>query len=205
MEKDKTISDEKLVLAAQKGDKQAFAELVGRYEKKIYNLGYRISGNREDASDILQDTFLQVFKKIKTFKGKSKFSTWLYRIATNSALMRKRKDSKNRTVSMESPAVMGTGEEIKKQFTDDWSKKPLDIVENRELGAALRKYIDELPQEYRAALILRDINGIPNEEVAKILKISLPAVKSRVHRARLFIREKLTGYFKNIQEIVNGY
>ncbi|MBN2406281.1 MAG: sigma-70 family RNA polymerase sigma factor [Elusimicrobia bacterium] len=190
------IGDEALVEKARKGDKEAFTKIVERYEKKIYNLAFRISGNAEDASDILQETFMQLLKKIDTFKGESKFSTWLYRIATNTALMKKRKDKKRPSVSIDKPLLTSRGSEITRQLKDDWAENPIDIVENKELKKVLNKAIDSMHPEYRIPLILRDINGLSNEEVSNILDVSVAAVKSRVHRARLYLRSELSGYFK---------
>lgn len=190
------ISDEILVKKSQEGDYSSFEELVKRYEKKIYNLAYRLTGNREDARDALQETFLQAFRKLSSFKGKSKFSTWLYRIAVNVCFMRKRKEKKMKTVSLDVPVLTRKGDEIKREVRDDWSKNPLATLENKEVRETLSKAIDSLPEEYRTVFILRGLNGLSNEEVAKMLKISLPAVKSRLHRARLFLRDRLSQYFK---------
>ncbi len=194
------ISDEVLARRVQEGDYLSFEELVKRYEKKIYNLAYRIMGNKEDASDVLQDTFLQAFRKIPSFKEKSLFSTWLYRIAINMCLMRKRKQKKMETVSLDVPILTETQDEIKREFADDWSKNPLATLENKELKNILENAISSLPENYKTVLLLRGINGLHNEEIAKMLNISLPAVKSRLHRARLFLRDKLSQYFKGYGE-----
>ena len=190
------VSDEILVKKSQKGDYPSFAELVKRYEKKIYNLAYRIMGNREDASDVLQETFLQVFKKLAGFKGKAKFSTWLYRITVNMCLMRKRKRKKREIVSLDVPILTKKENEIKRELRDDWSENPLATLENKEVKKTLSEAIDSLPEEYRTVFLLRGLNGLSNEEVAEVLKISLPAVKSRLHRARLFLRDRLSQYFQ---------
>ena len=190
------VSDEILVKKSQKGDYPSFAELVKRYEKKIYNLAYRIMGNREDASDVLQETFLQVFKKLAGFKGKAKFSTWLYRITVNMCLMRKRKRKKREIVSLDVPILTKKEDEIKRELRDDWSESPLATLENKEVKKTLSEAIDLLPEEYKTVFLLRGLNGMSNEEIAEVLKISLPAVKSRLHRARLFLRDSLSQYFQ---------
>lgn len=190
------ISDEVLVKKSQKGDYPSFEELVKRYEKKIYNLAYRIMGNKEDASDVLQETFLQAFKKLAGFRGKAKFSTWLYRVAVNICLMKKRKRKRMETVSLDIPILTKKEDEIKRELRDDWSESPLATLENEEVKKNLSKAIDSLPEEYRTVFLLRGLNGLSNEEVASVLKISLPAVKSRLHRARLFLRDKLSQYFQ---------
>jgi RNA polymerase sigma-70 factor (ECF subfamily) len=190
------VSDEILVKKSQKGDYPSFEELVKRYEKKIYNLAYRIMGNKEDASDVLQETFLQAFKKLAGFKGKAKFSTWLYRIAVNICLMKKRKGKRMETVSLDIPILTKKEDEIKRELRDDWSESPLATLENKEVKKTLSEAIDLLPEEYRTVFLLRGLNGLSNEEVAEVLKISLPAVKSRLHRARLFLRDRLSQYFQ---------
>lgn len=191
-----SVSDDILVKKSQEGDYLSFEELVKRYEKKIYNLAYRIMGNKEDANDVLQETFLQAFKKLSGFKGKAKFSTWLYRIAVNICLMRKRKRKKMKTVSLDIPILTKKEDEIKRELRDDWSESPLATLENEEVKKTLSEAIGLLPEEYRTVFLLRGLNGLSNEEVAKVMKISLPAVKSRLHRARLFLRDKLSQYFQ---------
>jgi len=191
-----SVSDEILVKKSQKGDYPSFEELVKRYEKKIYNLAYRIMGNKEDASDVLQETFLQAFKKLAGFKGKAKFSTWLYRIAVNICLMRKRKRKKMEIISLDVPILTKKEDEMKRELRDDWSESPLATLENKEVKKTLSEAIDLLPEEYRTVFLLRGLNGMSNEEVAEVLKISLPAVKSRLHRARLFLRDRLSQYFQ---------
>lgn len=190
------ISDDILVKKSQAGDYLAFEELVKRYEKKIYNIAYRIMGNQDDASDILQETFIQALRKIKSFKGNSNYSTWLYRIAVNQCLMRKRKDKQTPTVSLDVPVLTKNDDEVKREFSEDWSKNPVAKLENKEIRNTLTKAIDSLPEEYRNVIILRGVNELSNEEIAKILKISVPAVKSRLHRARLYLQENLSRYFK---------
>ena len=190
------VSDAVLIKKSQEGDYTAFEILVQRHEKKIYNLAYRMMGNQEDASDILQETFLQAFRKLATFKGESEFSTWLYRIAVNLCLMKKRKGKRIKTVSLDIPVLTQKEDGLKREIYDDWSESPLATLENKELKKVLSAAIDSLPAEYRTVFLLRNLDGLSNEATAKILKISVPAVKSRLHRARLFLRDKLSQYFK---------
>ncbi len=199
------VSNGVLVKKSQEGDSLSFEELVKRYEKKIYNLAYRIMGNKEDANDILQETFLEAFRKLSSFKGKSKFSTWLYRIAVNLCLMKKRREKKIDEVPLDMPILTKEEDEIKGELRDDWSKNPLATLENKEVRKKLSKAIDSLPEEYRTVILLRGVNGLSNEEVAKMLKISLPAVKSRLHRARLFVRDQLSQYFKGEGAKYDGF
>ena len=191
-----SVSDEILIKKSQEGDYSSFEELVKRHEKKIYNLAYRIMGNREDASDVLQETFLQAFRKLSSFKGDSNFSTWLYRIAVNICLMKKRKRKKMKTFSLDVPVLSKKGDELKRELHDDWSKNPLATLENKEVKNKLSEAIDALPDEYRTVILLKGVNGLSNEEMAKVLNVSIPAVKSRLHRARLFLRDDLSKYFK---------
>ncbi len=199
------VSNGVLVKKSQEGDSLSFEELVKRYEKKIYNLAYRIMGNKEDANDILQETFLEAFRKLSSFEGKSKFSTWLYRIAVNLCLMKKRREKKIDEVPLDMPILTKEEDEIKGELRDDWSKNPLATLENKEVRKKLSKAIDSLPEEYRTVILLRGVNGLSNEEVAKVLKISLPAVKSRLHRARLFVRDQLSQYFKGEGAKYDGF
>ncbi|MFH1784016.1 MAG: sigma-70 family RNA polymerase sigma factor [bacterium] len=190
------FEDEALVEKAQKGDHAAFEELVKRYERKIYNLAYKIMGNAEDASDVLQETFITAFRKLSTFRRESNFSTWVYRVAVNVCLMKKRKEKKMKTVSLDVPILYKDKDEIKRELSDDWAKNPLATLENKELKETLNEAIKSLPEEYRTVFTLKGVEGLSNNEIAKILKISLPAVKSRLHRARLFLRDKISEYFK---------
>jgi len=188
-----TISDEILIEKAKKGDNSAFEELVKRYEKKIYNLAFRLTGKSEDASDILQETFLKAYHSLNDFRGEANFSTWLYRIAMNIALMRKRKEKGKIFEPMERPLF--TPERELYTEIPDWSTNPEAEVHNKEIRNVLSKALSSLPDDYRAVLVLRDIQGLSNEEVSEILKLSVPAVKSRLHRARLFLRGQVSKYF----------
>jgi len=187
------LSDVALIAKFQQGDYAAFEELVQRHEKKVYNLAYRIMGNMEDASDILQETFLQAFRKLGGFKGDSEFSTWLYRVAVNFCLMRKRKEKP--TVNLEDPGLISRKDGRVDSGDMDWSDSPLASMENAELKKVLAEAIQQLPVEYRTVFALKTEKALTNEAIAKIVKLSLPAVKSRLHRARLFLQEKLTEYF----------
>ncbi|PKM92687.1 MAG: RNA polymerase subunit sigma-24 [Elusimicrobia bacterium HGW-Elusimicrobia-4] len=190
-----TLNEKILIEKSQNGDTRAFEQLIKMHEQKIYNLLLNMTGNKTVSEDFLQETFLNAWQKIKSFRGNSEFSTWLYRIAVNIVLMKRRKRKVIRTVSMDVPIITEKGE-IKRDFADDWSKSPTANLENTELKNKLNKAIELLPEKYKTVLILRDVENMSNEEVQKILKISLPSVKSRLHRARLFLREKLSGYFR---------
>jgi len=191
-----SLSDGILVKKFLKGDNSSFEEIVKRYEKKIYNIAYRIMNNQEDASDVLQETFIQAFRKLSGFKGKSEFSTWLYRIAVNICLMKKRKGKQMKVVSLDAPLVTQKEDELRRELPEDWSKSPSATLDNKELKENINRAISMLPEDYRTTFILRDMNDVSTEDTAKILNISVPAVKSRLHRARLFLREELSKYFQ---------
>ena len=182
------VDDVQLVRLAKGGDETAFTALIERHQARIYNHALRLMGNSQDAEEVLQDTFLQVFRNLDRFEERSRFSTWVYRIATNEALMKLRKASRRREVPFEdSIGQDGPGDEIR-----DFAKSALDHVQDRELLEQLRRILAELPEEYRVVFTMRDMDGLANAEVAEVLGISVPAVKSRLHRSRLFLRNRLS-------------
>jgi RNA polymerase sigma-70 factor (ECF subfamily) len=183
--------DDELVQRAQQDDERAFGELVRRYESKVYSLALRMVRNPEDAEDVLQDTFLRAFRGIKSFQGNSTFSTWIYRIAANSALMRLRKKQLP-TVSIEDANERETPISI-----TDWRPGPVEQLLTRETLRAMEDAIESLPPEFRQVFILRDVEELSNAEVAEILDLSVAAVKSRLHRARLKVRNRLASFFSD--------
>jgi RNA polymerase sigma-70 factor (ECF subfamily) len=182
-------TDEELVRRAQAEDSRAFGELVTRYESKVYSLALRMVRNPEDAEDVLQDTFLRAYRGIKSFQGHSTFSTWIYRITANSALMRLRKRQLP-TISIEDSDERETPINIA-----DWAPGPVEQLLSQETQQAMSEAIDALPPEFRQVFVLRDIEEMSNAEVAEILDISIAAVKSRLHRARLKVRNRLAVHF----------
>lgn len=182
-------SDEQLVRRAQADDDRAFGELVTRYESKVYSLALKMLRNPEDAEDVLQDTFLRAYRGIKSFHGRSTFSTWIYRITANSALMRLRKRQLP-TVSIDDADEREVPINIA-----DWAPGPVEQMLNQETQAAMAEAIDALPAEFRQVFVLRDLEELSNAEVADILDLSVAAVKSRLHRARLKIRNRLAAHF----------
>ncbi|MHB0915781.1 MAG: RNA polymerase sigma factor [Thermoleophilia bacterium] len=191
------LNDAELVDKAQEGDTGAIGELVSRYEDKVYSLAYRMVGNREDAEDVLQDTFLNVVRSIGSFRKQSSFSTWLYRIASNAALTRLRKKSrKEKTEGEFLDEVYAVKQEAQSgQPLSDWSVNPSRKLLTEESRVIMEEAIKELPEKYRTVFILRDVEGLPANEVAEILELSIPAVKSRLHRARMFLRNHLSHYY----------
>ena len=183
-----------LVSRASTGDNAAFSELVKRYQRKIYRLASHITQNQEDAEDVLQDTFLKAFTHLGDFEGNSRFYTWLVRIAVNESLMKLRKRRSDKMVPLDEP--VDTGEEQIVREIAVWDGTPEQRYSQEELRQILEGAIDELAPIYRAVFLLRDVEELSTEETAQALSLSVPAVKSRLLRARLQLREKLTRLFK---------
>lgn len=182
-----------LVEAAKSGDVGAFEELVSRYERKIFRLTMNITGNREDAEDAMQDAFLKSYSHLKTFQGDSRFYTWLVRIAANEALMRLRKRRPNQ-FSLDEP--IASDEDLIPRELQDWGPGPEQRFAQTEMREILSGVIEELEPDYRMVFVLRDIEELSTEDTASALGISVPAVKSRLLRARLKLRNKLNRYFR---------
>ena len=174
----------------------AVESLVHRYGVKIYRLALRITGNLEDAQEVSQDVLWTIVRKIGTFKGESALGSWIYRITANAAYEKLRSRRGNDEVSWEAllPAFDGDGHLIEPGH--DWSQQVEDPALRAEARRRLRDAIDALPADYRTAFVLHDMEGLSNPEIAEMLGISLPAVKSRVHRSRLFLRHRLEQYFR---------
>ena len=190
--------DLELVERAKAGDTAAFEQLVRQYDRQIYRTALHITQNREDAEDITQDVFFKAFQKLDQFQGNSKFSTWLVRIAVNESLMRLRKRKTSRAVSMDQDVQTDEGS-IPRDFAE-WRPNPEQIYSQGELGEILRKTIAGLPPGFRTVFTLRDIENLSTEETAEALGLSVPAVKSRLLRARLQLRERLSRYFRKVNE-----
>lgn len=194
MERDLNLSEEELVERAKKGDIKAFEELVKKTQDKIYNLGLKFFGNKDDAYDLLQETYIKAYEALPNFEGKSSFSTWLYRIATNFALMKLRKE-KIKKISIDEIKEKSDGSYENIEISD-WTDNPYFHYKNEELREILNSAIDSLPPKYKTIFILHDIEGLSIPEVAEILSLSIPTTKTRIHRSRLYLREKLQEYFK---------
>ncbi len=191
-------SDEELVnLYTKTGNESAFNEIVSRYANKIYGFALRITRNSSDAEEVFQEVFLTLTKKLDTFRGESKFSSWLYRITVNATYMYLRSQKKHESnISLENYYPYDEkGTLMGRVMEKDWSSRPDIIIFSNEALKIIDKSINELPESYRTVFHLRDVEGLSNEEVADILEISIPAVKSRLHRARLFLRDRLSDYF----------
>lgn len=198
------LDDEAAVLEqARRGDTDALTGLLRRYEGKIFRLALHITQNREDAEDVLQETFLKAFEHLNQFQGNSKFYTWIVRIAVNQALMKLRKRKSDRAVSLDEQ--LDTGEDTVAREIAAWDENPEQRYSREELNQILTSAVDELTPIYRAVFVLRDIEELSTEETAEALNLSVPAVKSRLLRARLQLRDKLTRHFKRKGEDAFAY
>lgn len=185
--------DVALVERVRKGDLGAFEQLMRQYDQKVFRIALHITQNREDAEDIVQETFLKAFTKMDQFQGNSKFYTWLVRIAVNESLMRLRKLRSSKAVSMDEEIETEEGK-VPRDFAD-WGPNPEQQYGQLELAEVLQRAAEGLAPGHRAVFALRDIDGLSTEETAEALGLSVPAVKSRLLRARLQLRERLAQYF----------
>jgi len=184
------MEESELVELAKAGDRKALAQLVKDNEQTVYNFSFKICRDRDKAEHIMQETFYSMVKSLHQFDGNSKLSTWLYRIVSNHCLMLARKE-KNRTFV----SIDNDDELYEDRYTADWSRIPNQNIENAELKKILDESIDKLSPEYRLVFMLRDVEGLSTEDTAKLTELSVPAVKSRLHRARAFLRKELNEAF----------
>lgn len=192
-----TPADEALMKELRRGDSDAVEILFERYHGKVYNLAMSILKNESDAEEVAQNVFLTVFRKADTFKGNSALYSWIYRICVNACLMRLREKRRSETVSIEEFMPVFTEDGMHTGPMDDWSKEVERKALNKELGQMIRKFTALLPEKYRVVFILSDVEGLSNEETARVLNLTVPAVKSRLHRARLYLRERLGKYLRD--------
>jgi RNA polymerase sigma-70 factor (ECF subfamily) len=188
------VDESVLVAQAREGDMQAFSTLVQRYDGKIFRLAMHVTQNREDAEDVLQETFMKAYEHLDQFKGDSKFYTWIVRIAVNQALMKLRRRRTDKSVSMDE--TIDTGEDTVVREIAAWDESPEQRFSREEVREILDGAIESLDPIYRSVFMLRDVDDLSTEETAEALGLSVPAVKSRLLRARLQLREKLTRFFK---------
>lgn len=181
-----TTTDEALVLQAQAGDGKSLGELIYRYERKTYTLAYRLMGNHADASDAAQEALVRVYTRLGNFRGDSAFSTWLFRVVTNTCLDELRRRNRLRHASLDDPLPTDEGL-VPRQSPSD-AASPMEWAERSEVQAAVHRAISRLPEEYRIVITLRDLHDYTYHEIAAILGTSLGTVKSRLHRARHALR-----------------
>ena len=183
-------TDERFLIERCKGgDRAAFDELVRAYEKRVYNLAYRLSASYDDANDISVDAFLRVFQAIRLFRGDAHFSTWLFRIVTNVYLDRRKRTRNKQNLSLEE--YIELEENSVARQVEDQAPTPEDILENRERTDILQSAINELPDYQRAMVVLYHTEGLSYEEIASVFSLPIGTVKSRLNRARLMLKNKL--------------
>lgn len=188
-------SDYELIWAINSGRSDLFYQLVNRYQKKLYNFGLRMCDNPSDAEDMVQDAFLNAFRYLGGFRYETKFKNWLYRVATSACLKKKRKSkhAPDRELSLDDFLPSDESEIVSKM--PSWASQPLESVLNEELAVEIKNAILELPEKYRLVLVLRDIEEFSTAETAEILNLTPSNIKVRLHRARLFLRDKLKNYY----------
>ena len=196
---EKTKSDDKdteLIRAINSGRQDLFYDLVKRYEKSLYNFGLRMCDNPSDAEDMVQDTFLNVFKYLEGFRHETKFRNWLYRVATSACLKKKRRSkyAPDRELSLDE--FLPADESAVSMDLPRWASQPLELVLDGELGGVIRQALLDLPEKYRLVVVLRDVEGFTTQETAEILDLTPTNIKVRLHRARLFLREALKSYYE---------
>ena len=189
-------SEGELLEGLRAGDARAYRLFVERHSADVYSVALKLLGDEHEAEDVLQETFLSAFKAIDGFEGRSQLSTWLYRIAYNASLMRLRKRKRMTTFSLDQPPA-GTDEqgEMLSRHLVDWSAVPDEQLMTAEARREMDRAISDLPETLRSVFVLRDIQGLSGAETADILGITVQAVKTRLHRARLRLRDRLSEYF----------
>ena len=188
--------EEALVRDFQGGDLEAYDKIADIYQKKIYGLSFNLTRNQMDAQDVTQEVLLTLFRKIHTFQGKSAFSSWVYRITLNASYMKLRSKKKEPNVSIDElmPSFNGAG--FQQEKIQDWSENTESLLFTNETRDVISKAIELLPEKEKVVFLLRDVEGLSTEKAGEILDLTVPAVKSRLHRARLFLRKKLSSYFE---------
>jgi RNA polymerase sigma-70 factor (ECF subfamily) len=191
------LPDEELVrMFVEERDEGAFNEIANRYGEKVFRLALRITHITHIADEVLQEVFLTLVEKLDSFREESTFSTWLYRVATNASLIQIRNTKKHgKSMSLDDYVPYNEKGMLSEILLKDWSYSPDEIFAGKEGMEVIERAINELPEKYRIVFHLRDIEGLSNEEVGDILGLSISAVKSRIHRARLFLRDSLSDYF----------
>lgn len=184
------MNEKELIEKAQSGDRIAMATLVKHFEQTIYNFSFKICRDRNKAEQIMQETFYSMVKSLHQFDGNSKLSTWLYRIVSNHCLMLARKIKDRRFVPLDNDDEL-----FEEKLVADWDSLPYKNTENEELRKILDSAIQKLSPEYRMIFLMRDVEGLSTEETAQAAELSVPAVKSRLHRARAFLRNELNRSF----------
>ena len=189
-------AEESLVRDLQNGNLEAYDKIAEIYQKKIYGLSFNLTRNQMDAQDVTQEVLLTLFRKINMFQGKSAFSSWVYRIAVNASYMKLRSKKKEPNVSIDElmPSFNGAG--FQQEKIQDWSENTESLLFTKETRDVINNAVDLLPEKEKVVFLLRDVEGLSSEKTGEILDLTVSAVKSRLHRARLFLRKKLSSYFE---------
>ena len=197
----KKVKDEDfdLIQAINAGQVDKFHDLVKRYEQRLYNFSLRMCRDSSDAEDMIQDTFLNVFRYLKDLRYENKFKNWLYKVAASTCIKKRRKSKFAPEKELSLDEFRPTNEAEVADHVPEWALMPLDKILNEELASMINQQILSLPKKYRLVIVLRDVEGFNTAETAQILNLSPSNVKVRLHRARLFLREKLRGYFEDDQ------
>ena len=195
-------NDLQLVKEMQAGKVDAFEKMVRCYQKRIYSLAFNLTHDQADAEDITQEVFSRVCNKINSFLGKAAFSSWVYRIALNVSFVKLRSRKKIQQIPLDNilPKYLEDGFHV--GTINDWSKKADDILLSSESKKIIQKAINQLPEKEKMVFVLRYIEGLPTEKVCNILELSVAAVKSRLHRSRLFLRKRLSNYFDDFNSML---
>ena len=188
--------EEALVREFQAGNRQAYDKIADIYQKKIYSLSYNLTRNQMDAQDVTQEVLLTLFRKINMFQGKSAFSSWVYRITLNSSYMKLRRKKKEPNISIDEVMPLFNGAGFQQDKIKDWSENTESLMFANESRNVIKNAVDLLPEKEKVVFLLRDVEGVSTEKTGEILDLTVPAVKSRLHRARLFLRKKLSNYFE---------
>jgi RNA polymerase sigma-70 factor, ECF subfamily len=193
------LSDQELVDQARTRNLAAFEELVGRHEERLYRVAMRLLRNENDAREVLQDALLSAWQNLDGFAGRAQFGTWIYRVTVNGALMLLRSRRRRPTVSVEEMAPAALDEAVDDSLRSsggDWSKRPDEQLQTGELKSHIEQALDQMPEILRLVFLLRDVEGLSTEETADVLNVTVPTVKTRLHRARLALRQAITAYFE---------
>ncbi|MCX7701563.1 MAG: sigma-70 family RNA polymerase sigma factor [Gemmataceae bacterium] len=173
-------------------------QVFRQYAPRIYHLARRILGNEADAQDVTQDVMLQVLRKLDTFRGDSSFPTWLHRVTVNAALAHRRRKAARHEQEAPETVEKSSDDGLLPRSLKPWTARPDEAMLNAEQQAVVEKAISELPEMYRDVFVLADVQQMSNAEIADLLNLSIPAVKSRLHRARMMMRNRLAPYFEEI-------
>ncbi|MEC8956934.1 MAG: sigma-70 family RNA polymerase sigma factor [Nitrospinota bacterium] len=189
-------TEEALVRDLQNGNLEAYDKLAKIYQKKIYGLSFNLTRNQMDAQDVTQEVLLTLFRKINMFQGKSAFSSWVYRISINASYMKLRSKKKEPNVSIDELMPTFNGAGFQQEKIQDWSENTESLIFTKETRDVINKAVNLLPEKEKVVFLLRDVEGLSSEKTGEILDLTVSAVKSRLHRARLFLRKKLSNYFE---------